>query len=172
MRQSNDAGGTAIEEKFNPLEERYRSAGLKRTDGHDRTRPQIAELQDERKTSRRCKRPASDSGEELRRGGDDDIGSLRNQPREIGAEHEAEEIEGAAHESLVFGDEGLDPHNLDVVAPLTLVPAVPVARKQLSLGEVRCGRQHRDAVTPARPIDGALVNPRCRRIALRREIVT
>ena len=82
-------------------------------DGGDRRRPQVAELEDERDAPRFAEPPAGHGGEELGRGGDDDVGLGLTQPGGEAGRHEAQKVEGPEGHPFVPGDEGLDPDHAD-----------------------------------------------------------
>ena len=114
---------------------------------------------------------AGESREKLRRRGGDEIGTRLKRARDDAADHERDKVEQAQNDATIRRHEALHANDADAVHHLDLIPAIAIAVEDFPFRKIRRVRDERDVVSPLRPIDGALVNARGRRVALGRKVV-
>ncbi len=163
----------AVVERLLELAERLDDASVRQgADGDDGVRPDVADLEHERRAVGARDRPARPAGEELRAGGDDDVGARPDERAgRAGRGQVREVVEAAAHAPLVGREPGPDADRADAVDPLLLVQLVLVALVDHAGGDVGRAGQHRDTVPAARPLPRHAVHARGRGVVLGREVV-
>ncbi len=169
--ERDDRRGPPVEEQLERFHQPQKKAFLHSADGDDRRRPDVSQFEDEGRPAHCPDQPTGDGSEELRRGRADDVGLRLEESRGDAGEQEAQEVERAQQRAAVGRDEGLDADDLDAGGSFGPVPAVPVARVELALREVRRRRDHRHVVAPLGPVAGALVDPGRGGVRLGREIL-
>ena len=164
--------GAGVEGALEPAERLDDAALRQRPHRRDRVRPDVADLEHERRPMGAAHRHARPPRKELWRGGDDDV-RTRPEPgsRQSGRDHVREEVEAAAHASPVGRQVGPHPHRADAVDPLDLATTVLVALEGHAGGNVGHAGEHRDAVSESRPLARQCMHARRRRVVLGDEVM-
>ena len=171
MGDRDDGRSTVVKKELEPLKHPDREQVAHGADCLDGLRPEVAQLEDPRPPLEGPDNVRGARCEELGGSADHDVDLADERPREDRSEHKTQIVDDPARETLVGGDVGPDPDDLDTVDGLPLPNPVLVTIKDAALREVRCARDYRDLVPCLHPLAAMLVGSARRRIDLGRKIV-
>ena len=157
-----DVIGVAVEKPLGRFQRADdRASRAHRPDVDDGGRPEIAHLEHERHALQAGERVPCDGGEELRAGGDHDVGPGRHEGTDRGGAHGVRGVVQAAPQDMLVG-RCVDRRASDVDADIGLVSdvgAASVGRGDDSRGVIRESREHGDVVPVRRPRARELGHP-------------
>ena len=171
VRYGDDFGGAAIQKKLQPLHQAEQIRRLVQTDGGDRSRPYVAQLENKRHPLDACCRPAGHGREKLRACGHHQIGFSDEQAGKKRGDHVGQKIQNADAEAVIRRDEGFDAADLNAVHFFAAEPFVLVAVIDLAFREVRRAGDDRHRMALLDPDFGMLIGARRRCVGFWREIV-
>src|SRR5579862_715052 len=166
----NDALRAAIQPRFEAAENSHRQAFLHCSHSRDGFRPEVANLEHPRPPFRPTEEMSADSGQQLRRRRDNDIGVLR-QARQKSGQRKTCEVERAQDNPPVGRKKTPDANHVDSVDGFPGEKAISVRRMRFSKREIwyRGDDSHMHALL--HPVPAMLVRTAGRCVLFRYEVV-